>query len=78
MARLDSVDALALLFLFVIVLALCVVSSCIEDKADSNGMLALAEKTPPTSPRRRALSRARERSPIWRSQQAEVARQEEL
>ena len=80
MAQLDGIDGMALLFLFVIVLVLCVVASCLEAAAESrpDGTYALAQGTPPASPRRKAPPRARERSPIWRTQRAEQARQEEL
>lgn len=83
-ARLDGtrLDAVALLFLFVVVLVLCVVSSCLEDAAedaaederDSHRAYHLAEEreSPAASPR--PPRRARERSPIWRTLRAEQAR----
>ena len=65
-ARLSGtrVDAMALLFLFVVVLVLCVVSSCLDDATEEGRAYRLAEESPAASPRQ--PSRARERSPIWR------------
>jgi hypothetical protein len=83
-ARLDRLDGMALLILFVFVLVLCVVASFLEDAAERDRAYALAEESPPASPRRakapaalrelREQPRARERSPIWRTQHAERAR----
>ena len=80
-ARLDRLDGMALLILFVFVLVLCVVASFLEDAAERDRAYELAEESPPASPRRakapaalREQPRARERSPIWRTQHAERAR----
>lgn len=86
-ARLDRLDGMALLILFVFVLVLCVVASFLEDAAERDRAYALAEESPPASPRRakapgahrapgalKEQPRARERSPIWRTQHAEHAR----
>jgi Na+-transporting methylmalonyl-CoA/oxaloacetate decarboxylase gamma subunit len=75
-ARLDRIDGMALLVLFVFMLVLCVVASFMEDAAERERPYELAEeaRSPPASPRRAKAPRARERSPIWRALHAERAR----
>jgi len=73
-ARLDRIDGMALLVLFVFMLVLCVVASFMEDAAERERPYELEARSPPASPRRAKAPRARERSPIWRAQHAERAR----
>jgi len=61
----SSLDEMALLFLFTVIVVLCLVSSCMEDGEGES-----AEE------RARRPPRARERSPVWRSQLPDKTRRE--
>ena len=67
----QRVDSLAFILLLLVVLVLCVASSCMEE-AEDNREYFLGEESTPRAKSPRPRPRARERSPIWRGQQPET------
>jgi hypothetical protein len=74
----QRVDSLAFILLLLVVLVLCVASSCMEEAEDNrenfldNRENFLGEESTPRAKSPRPRPRARERSPIWRGQLPET------